>query len=244
MSIVVEGLCKSFGHRQVVVDVSLSIQPGEIYGLIGPNGAGKTTSMRMLAGLLRPTAGRALICGCDVAREPELAKSQLGFLTASTGLYERLTPMELLNYYAELFGLESGRRRQRIDQLARELQMRHLLRRRCGGLSTGEQQRVSLARASVHDPLVLIFDEPTAGLDVLASRFVADFIRAQRDRRRTVLFSTHYMTEAELLCDRIGLLHRGRLLAEGAPAAIKQQFGAGSLEQVFLDLNAVDGEIG
>jgi sodium transport system ATP-binding protein len=245
MSIVAERLVKRFDEADedappAVDGLSFTVAPGEIYGLIGPNGAGKTTTMRMLVGLMNPTAGRATIAGRDLASDGLAARRQVGFVSGSMGLYERLEARELLRYQAQLYGMSRRDADARIDALAAMLHFEHLLRRRSGGLSTGEKQRVALARASVHDPPALIFDEPTAGLDVLASRFVADFIRGCKDRGRAVLFSTHYMTEAELLCDRIGLLHRGRLLAEGTAAELKERLDAETLEEVFLRLH--DGE--
>ncbi|MBK8479785.1 MAG: ABC transporter ATP-binding protein [Proteobacteria bacterium] len=236
MTIVAEQLAKHFGGREVVRSLDLVVRPGEIYGLIGPNGAGKTTTMRMLIGLMRPSGGRALICGADTVTQAARAKAQLGFVSAATGLYERLTPEQLLSYYAQLYGLSAAEGRARSAALIALLALEPLLARRCGRLSTGERQRVSLARALVHDPPVLVLDEPTAGLDVLAGRAVADTIRRLRDQQRTILLSTHYMTEAELLCDRIGLLYGGSLAAEGSPSAIKERYGVGSLEQVFLRL--------
>ena len=239
MTITARGLFKTFGGEAVVAGLDLEIAGGEIYGLMGPNGAGKTTTLRMLAGLMRPTAGQAHICGVDVTQRPLDARARLGFLTGSTGLYARLTVEELLMYFAQLNGMRLDAARGSIVELAGALSFDHLLCRQCGGLSTGERQRVSLARAVVHDPKVLILDEPTAGLDVLASRFVARFIRHCRDRGRAVLFSTHYMTEAELLCDRVGCLHRGKLRWEGRPADLRRQTGAASLEEAFLAL--IDG---
>ena len=236
--IVAHGLCKRFGDIEAVVDLDLEVRPGEVYGLIGPNGAGKTTTLRMLAGLMHPSAGRATIGDADVVTQPEQAKSALGFLTGSTGLYARLTARELLLYFGRLYGMPAARVRERALELAEMLQFEALLDRRCEGLSTGERQRVSLARAMIHDPQVLILDEPTAGLDVVASRFVADFIRGARDRGRAILFSTHYMTEAELLCDRVGLLHRGRLLRQASPAELRAELAARSLEEAFLHLIA------
>lgn len=236
MGIVARDLRKHFGSAPAVDGISLEVREGEIYGLIGPNGAGKTTTLRMLAGLIRPDEGRAEICGHDVERQPEQAKAAIGFLTASMGLYARLTARELLTYFGRLYGMSREAIARRLQTATELLRIEHLLDRRCGGLSTGERQRVSLARATLHDPPVLILDEPTAGLDVLASRFVADFIRERRANGRAILFSTHYLTEAELLCDRIGLIHRGRLLREGPPAALKAERNAGSLEEAFLGM--------
>ena len=240
MSIVCEELCKRFGGVEAVGQLSLEVTPGEIYGLMGPNGAGKTTALRMLAGLMVPSEGRASICGHDVVQQADQAKASLGFLTGSTGLYSRLTVTELLTYFGRLCGCPRQVLPGRVQRLLRELRVDHLARRLCGKLSTGEKQRVSLARATVHDPAVLILDEPTSGLDVLASRFVADFIRRARDADRAILFSTHYMTEAELLCDRVGLLHGGRLIWEGPPAELRAQMNATSLEEAFLRLIGVD----
>jgi ABC-type multidrug transport system ATPase subunit len=218
--------------------LSLEVVPGEVYGLIGPNGAGKTTTLRMLAGLMQPSDGEARVAGHAHAGDGAAARAALGFLTGSTGLYARLTVSELLRYYGALYGLERAAIERRIEELATLLRFAPLLARRCAALSTGERQRVSLARAVLHDPVVLILDEPTAGLDVVASRFVADFVRDARARGRAILFSTHYMTEAELLCDRIGLLHAGRLIWEGTPPSLKAELGASSLEDAFLRLLA------
>jgi ABC-type Na+ transport system ATPase subunit NatA len=238
VGILARELSKRFdpGGPPAVDALSFEVAAGEVYGLIGPNGAGKTTTLRMLAGLMQPTGGEARIHGHRVATEGERARAALGFLTGSTGLYARLTVRELLHYFGALYGLERPAIARRVDELAGLLQFAPLLDRRCAGLSTGERQRVSLARAVLHDPEVLILDEPTAGLDVVASRFVADFVREARARGRAILFSTHYMTEAELLCDRIGLLHAGRLIWEGAPAALKAELEASSLEDAFLRL--------
>jgi sodium transport system ATP-binding protein len=223
---------KSFGHVQAVVELSLSIPGGEIYGLLGPNGAGKTTALRMLAGLLAPSAGRARIVGRDAAHI--VAKRQLGYLSGSTGLFGRLTPREVLGYFGGIHGLSRAELQHRVSALVTDLALTGILDRRCEQLSTGERQRVSIARAVLHDPQVLILDEPTSGLDVLASRFMRDFVCRERARGKAVLFSTHYLAEAELLCDRIGFLHRGRLLREGAPAEIRQQAGVATLEEAFL----------
>ncbi len=191
----------------------------------------------MLAGLLAPTAGEARVAGLDVAAHPLAVRRRLGFLTNTTGLYARLTGRELLDYFARLHGLDGAAAAARVEALTRALELGPFFERRCEALSTGERQRLSIARAVLHDPEVLILDEPTAGLDVLASRFLRDFVRAERDRGKAVVFSTHYLAEAELLCDRIGLLHRGRLLAEGTPAALRAAAGdAPSLEEAFLRL--------
>jgi sodium transport system ATP-binding protein len=238
-AVVVESLVKAFGPTAAVRDLSFTVAPGEIYGLLGPNGAGKTTTLRILAGILVPTSGRVRVTGIDVAADTRAVRRRLGFLTNTTGLYPRLNGRELLRYFARLYGLSPALADARIDTLVRALELGAFFDRRAEALSTGERQRLSIARAVLHDPEVLILDEPTAGLDVLASRFLRDFVRAERDRGKAVLFSTHYLAEAELLCDRIGLLHQGRLLAEGAPPALRALAAdAPSLEEAFLRLVA------
>jgi sodium transport system ATP-binding protein len=233
-AVVLDGACKWFGSLHAVDDLSLAVAPGEIYGLLGPNGAGKTTALRMLAGLLAPSSGRALVAGLDAASLQ--ARARLGFLSGSTGLYARLTVRETLRYFGRLHGLASEILDRRIDILASWLALSELLDRHCESLSTGERQRVSLARTVLHDPPVLILDEPTNGLDVFASRALREFVGQERARGKAVIFSTHYLAEAELLCDRIGLLFRGRLLREGTPGGIRAECGANSLEEAFLRL--------
>jgi sodium transport system ATP-binding protein len=239
--VTVEHLTKAFGAARAVDDLSFTVARGEIYGLLGPNGAGKTTTLRVLAAILAPTAGRATLAGIDVASDPQAARRRLGFLTGTTGLYARLTGRELLRYFGRLHGMAEVAIAARTALLSRvlDLDADAILERRCEALSTGQRQRLSVARAVLHDPAVLILDEPTVGLDVLASRFLREFVRAERDRGKAVIFSTHYLAEAELLCDRIGLLHRGRLLAEGSPAELRARAdGATSLEEAFLRLVA------
>jgi sodium transport system ATP-binding protein len=232
-------LTKRFGAALAVDDLSFEVARGEIYGLLGPNGAGKTTTLRVLAAILTPTSGRAELAGVDVASDPQAARRQLGFLTGSTGLYARLTGRELLRYFGRLHAMAPAAIAERTELLARTLDLDSILDRRCEALSTGQRQRLSVARAVLHDPAVLVLDEPTVGLDVLASRFLRDFVRGERDRGKAVIFSTHYLAEAELLCDRIGLLHKGRLLAEGSPADLRARAGdATSLEEAFLRLVA------
>ena len=216
--------------------------PGRIYGLLGANGAGKTTALRLLATLLQPTSGTASVGGCDVVAEPERVRAQVGFLAASTALYGRLTARETIAYFGRLHGLAEAELAVRLARLADELELHEFLDRRCDKLSTGMKQRTSIARTLIHDPAVMIFDEPTLGLDVMAARAIVRFVRGCRERGKTVIYSTHVMTEAEKLCDTIGIIHGGRLLAEGRLAELRERFGERDLEEVFV--KAVGGEAG
>ena len=223
-------------EKCAVNDVSFTVKPGEIYGLLGPNGAGKTTTLRMLAGLITPTSGHARLCRFDVATQRESAKACLGYLTAGTGLYQRLSPREMLRYFGELIGMHADDIRSRIEQLIGWLDMAEFCDLRCGGLSTGQKQRTNIARALMGDPPVLILDEPTLGLDVLTNRIVLDFIRAEGSRGKAIILSTHYLDEAETLCHRFGLIHEGRIVGEGDLATIQKLSGRTRLSEAFLAL--------
>jgi sodium transport system ATP-binding protein len=237
----VEGLTKVFpnpdGSEKIAVDhVSFELAAGEIYGLLGPNGAGKTTTLRMVSGLLRPTAGRVLINDEDVTENPDAVKRQIGYLTSNTGLYMRLTVRELLDYFATLYGLSRSAARSRIDALVDFLDMHEFHKLRCGALSTGQKQRVSIARALIADPPILIMDEPTLGLDVLSNRIILDLIDSQARAQKAILLSTHALDEIERMCRRIGLIHRGRLIAEGTLESLRAKTGRDRLSDIFLQL--------
>jgi len=247
--VVAENLVKSFptpeGREKVAVDgLSFTVGQGQIYGLLGPNGAGKTTTLRMLSGLMVPTSGAATLGGFDVATQPNEVKRVLGFLTANTGLYQRLSARELLIYFAQLHGMDLGQAADRADHLINWLGITDFADLRCGSLSTGQKQRVNIARALVADPPILIMDEPTLGLDVLSNRVILQFIRRERDAGKTILLSTHYLDEAETLCDRIGLLHDGRLVAEGDLNGLREQTGEERLSNIFLKIVHADMPIG
>jgi sodium transport system ATP-binding protein len=239
------GLTKIFrdrkrGEIRAVDGLTLCVEPGRIYGLLGANGAGKTTALRLLATLLRPTAGSAIVGGCDVVAAPERVRAQVGFLAASTALYGRLTARETIEYFGRLHGLDETALAQRVARLADDLGLHEFLDRRCDKLSTGMKQRVSIARTLVHDPAVMIFDEPTLGLDVMAARAIVRFVRGCRERGKTVIYSTHVMAEAEKLCDTVGIIHNGRLLAEGTLEQLRVSYREEDLEDIFV--NAVGGE--
>lgn len=225
---------KKRGEIHAVAGVSFRCRPGEIYGLLGANGAGKTTTLRILATILEPTAGTAKVAGYDVVAEPEKVRAHVGFLSTATALYGRLTAEEMVAYFGRLNGMDEARLKARMDELFATLEMNEFRNGRCDKLSTGMKQKVSIARTLVHDPPVMIFDEPTLGLDVMTARTIVRFIRDCRARGKTVIFSTHVMSEAEKLCDRIGIIHDGRLLAEGSLGELQQRHGEQDLEEIFV----------
>jgi sodium transport system ATP-binding protein len=233
---------KKRGEIHAADDVSLRVEPGQIYGLLGANGAGKTTTLRLLATLLQPTSGEATVAGFDVRTEGHLVRAHVGFLATSTALYGRLTARETLEYFGRLNDLPAAEIRARTERLAVELDMHEFLDRRCDKFSTGMKQKTSIARTLIHDPAVMIFDEPTLGLDIMAARTIVKFVRDCRGRGKTVIYSTHIMSEVEKLCDVIGIIHEGRLVAEGTLAALRDRFGQHDLEEVFV--RAVGAEAG
>jgi len=220
---------------QAVDDLGFTARPGRIFALLGPNGAGKTTALRMIATLLRPDAGQIHIAGVDALADPVAARRKLGFLTGSTRLYERLTADEVVRYYAALAGVsEPDYHRRRRDALFGALGIDAFAGRRCGKLSTGMQQKVSIARTIIHDPEVIIFDEATSGLDVIAARAIIQFIRQCRSDGKTVLFSTHIMSEVTKLADDLAIVHGGKLLYSGTFAEFTAASGERSLEDEFI----------
>lgn len=235
------GLSKRFhdkkrGEIRAVDNVSFQCRPGQIYGLLGANGAGKTTTLRMLATILEPTDGTAIICGHDVVEQPEKVRASVGFLSTATALYPRLTAQELVEYFGRLNGLDESRLKERVDRIFDRLDMNGFRDRRCDKLSTGMKQKTSIARTLVHDPPVMIFDEPTLGLDIMTARTITSFIRECRDSGKTVIFSTHIMSEVEKLCDVIGIIHDGKLLAEGTLSDLRKKHGQQDLEDIFVEV--------
>lgn len=219
-----------------VEDVSFTVGSAEVFGLLGPNGAGKTTLLRMLSTIIAPSSGHCVVAGARADQAPAAVRQRVGFLSGNTRLYGRLTARELLRFFGRLHGLADDHAAERIQVVADLLSMHPILDRRCDQLSSGQVQRVSLSRVILHDPPVLILDEPTVGLDIMSSRTVLAFIRDLRARGRCVVLSTHYLTEAELLCDRIGLMHRGRLLAIGTTADLCARTATTNLQDAFLAL--------
>lgn len=218
--------------------VSFVCRTGEIYGLLGANGAGKTTILRMLATLLKPSGGAGCVAGCDLVKQPKEVRARIGFVSSATALYGRLKASEMIAYIGKLRGIEQRVIRERAAELFARLNVTAYADQLCGQLSTGTKQKVSFACTLIHDPSVLIFDEPTTGLDVLSARALLAIVSDCRARGKTVVFSTHTMREAEKLCDRVGIIHQGRMLAEGTVAEVRAQGGGSDLEEAFAALIA------
>jgi len=233
-------LTKTFataGADKVAVDgLSFGVGSGEVYGLLGANGAGKTTTLRMILGLLKPSNGFAKINGFDVATHSNQVKRSIGYASASVGVYPWLSPREMFMFAADLYDVPSRVAKTRISELASMLNIESLLKQRCATLSTGQKQRVNLARALIHDPPVMLMDEPTRGLDIVGSKVVFDYIDHLRSQNKAVIVCTHRLDEAERICDRFGLLHHGRLHREGNIEELRTQTGRRSLTDMFIDL--------
>ena len=231
---------KKRGVIHAAENISFRAEPGRIYGLLGANGAGKTTTLRMLATLLRPSSGSATVAGFDVVTQAQQVRANVGFLAASTALYGRLTAREMITYFGKLNGLAAAEIKTRIQKLSAELDMDEFLDRRCDKFSTGMKQKTSIARTLIHDPAVMVFDEPTLGLDVMTSRSIVRFVRECRNRGKTVIYSTHVMSEVEKLCDKIGIIHDGKLCAEGTLDELRAKAGEHDLEEVFVKITGAE----
>jgi sodium transport system ATP-binding protein len=233
----VTGLVKKFGDFTAIDNISFYVSKGEIFGLLGENGAGKTTTLRMLATMLRPASGHAVLKGYDTQKEPEKVRAHIGILFGGeVGLYDRLTVAENIAYFGELNGMSKAAVRERIHQLAQAFDMEDFINKRASKLSKGMKQKAAFARSIVHDPDIMLFDEPTAGLDVTAARDVHDFIFRCKDEGKTIVFSSHSMREVEKLCDRIGILHKGKLVECGTVGELKIKHGNDDLEELFIRL--------
>jgi ABC-2 type transport system ATP-binding protein/sodium transport system ATP-binding protein len=224
------------GPVHAVNGVTLQVHPGEVYGLLGANGAGKTTTLRMMMGLLKPTAGSIRMAGFDVAQNPLDVRRNVTLVSASSGLYQWLTPRELMLYFAELYDIPTPTAHQRLEQLADIFELRKFLDRRCAGMSTGQQQRINLARSLMHDPPVVLMDEPTRGLDIVGSKRIFDYTSLLRQQGKAVIFCTHRLDEAQRLCCRFGIMFHGQLRLQGTLAALQNQTGREHLTDMFLDL--------
>lgn len=232
----IQDLVKRYGSFEAVRGVTLTVEPGQVYALIGPNGAGKTTTLRCLATLLTPSSGQITVAGVDGVSDPMAVRRRMGFVSASMGLYERLNPLETLRYFGRLHGIPRDALEAKLEELAVQFGLEEFADRPCGRLSTGQRQRVALARSVVHDPEALVLDEPTLGLDVLSGEAIYSFIRRQRELGKAVLVSTHHMDEVELLADQIGVLASGRIAAEGSVEDLRSRTGQTSLVKAFVEL--------
>jgi sodium transport system ATP-binding protein len=237
----VEKLTKRFrdlrrGSVSALEEVSFDVQPGEIFGLLGPNGAGKTTCLRILSTVLKPTSGTAVVAGYDVVTHPAEVRARIGFMSGNTGIYDRMTAWELVEYFGRLYGMEESVLKRRMAEIFSTLQMNDFRDVLGSKMSTGMKQKVSIARTIIHDPPVLIFDEPTMGLDVLVARAVLTAIGSLRDEGKCIIYSTHIMREVEKLCDRTAIIHKGQILAAGTPAELQARFGESEFEEVFFGL--------
>ncbi|MCI0377667.1 MAG: ABC transporter ATP-binding protein [Gemmataceae bacterium] len=240
----VERLTKCFlllGGRTLtaVNELSFTVRAGEVYGLLGPNGAGKTTTLRMLLGLLKPTSGQASIAGFGSSNHPDEVKRRVGLVSAGSGLYQGLTAREMLLFFADLYAVPPSAAFQELNRLSRLLGLDDFLEQRCATLSTGQRQRVNLARALIHRPPVMLLDEPTLGLDVLARQVVTEYIDHLRQEGKAVILTTHHLEEAERHCTRFGLLHKGQLVSEGTLADLQARTGCTTLMEMFLKLSKV-----
>ncbi|NOZ22712.1 MAG: ATP-binding cassette domain-containing protein [Planctomycetes bacterium] len=224
------------GDIRALDGVSLTIPPGTVFGLLGPNGAGKTTFLRILATLLKPSRGTAKIDGIDVAQNPVVIRRRMGYMSTDTGVYPRLTAREMVEFFAELHGMPAEEITSRSEEIFDLLEMHDFKDTIIGKLSSGMKQKVSIARTIIHDPPVLLFDEPAANLDVLVARAVDGFIDRCRSEDKTILLSTHIIIEAERLCNRIAIIFNGEILHEGTPAEIKEKVGGDTLEEAFFRL--------
>lgn len=249
--IIVENLVKTFTRNEkknkksefnAVDGISLTVKEGEIVGILGPNGAGKTTLLRMMSRLMNPSGGMVSIrIGNEEITDDIEVKRHIGYLSNNTKLYGRLSAREFLQMLGILYGMSEEDTERRIQEISGVLSMESFLDNRIERLSTGQTQRVSIARCLVHDPQVYIFDEPTLGLDIISSAAIIDFMKGERERGKTVLYSTHYMEEAEFLCDRIVLIYRGKIISEGTPSEMRTQTGKNSLREIFAELISREG---
>ena len=237
----VHGLTKHYadlrrGKLVALGGISFHARPGQVYGLLGPNGAGKTTTLRILSTVLEPTSGTATVNGFDIVTQSSRVRREIGFMSANTAVYDRMTAWEMVEYFGRLHGIARDQLRERMEDLFARLQMNEIRDLLGAKMSTGMKQKVSVARAIVHDPPVLIFDEATVGLDVLVARALLQTVAELRDHGKCILFSTHIMREAEKLCDRLAIIHRGQILAEGTLEELRDQHHERDLEELFFQL--------
>ena len=224
------------GEFTALNGISLDAMPGQIYGLLGPNGAGKTTALRILSTVLKPTKGTAKVNGFDVATEPEMVRRQIGFVSCNTAIYDRMTSWEMVQYFGQLYGMDPERLQIRMETLFDKFQMNEIRNVLCSKMSTGMKQKVSIVRAMVHNPPVLVFDEATSGLDILVAREVLNTVEQLCEQGKCVIFSSHIMSEVKRLCDRIAIMNRGNILAEGTLEQLADKYEQNDLEELFYEM--------
>jgi len=232
---------KKRGIVRAVDSLSFEVKPGEIFAILGPNGAGKTTTLRVLSTILRPTYGVAYVNGYNILEKPDKVRQSIGYLPSESGLYHRLTPHEVISLFGRLSGLKGNTLKRRVDELIESFEMQEFAHTRIEKLSTGMKQKVKVARTIIHNPPILILDEPTQGLDVPSSLIVEKFIKEESDKGKAIILSTHIMEEAEYLADRILVIHKGRKRAEGTMEELRKMTGRTRLKEVFLQLIKGDG---
>lgn len=223
------------GSISAVNNISFNCEPGKIFSLLGPNGAGKTSLLRMIATILKPSSGTITVCGNDITNDPQEVRSNIGFLTGSTNLYEKLTPHEIVTYFGELYGMDKKILKNRTDLLFNQLDIHKYSKKRIGQLSTGMKQRVSIARSMIHNPSVVIFDEPTSGLDVISANSIIELIKDCKKENKTVIFSSHIMSEVDLLCDDLGIISNGKLIYNDTMESYRKLADGKSLTEVFIN---------
>jgi sodium transport system ATP-binding protein len=221
---------------KAVNNVSFTCKPGRVFSLLGPNGAGKTTLLRMIATILTPTSGNIFVEDADIMNSPKLVRRKIGFLTGSTNLYERLTPEEIVKYYADLHGLEKVKFNKRKNMLFEQLNINEFSSKRIGQLSTGMKQKVSIARSIIHDPSVVVFDEPTSGLDVITAHNIIELIKQSKEEGKTIIFSSHIMSEVDLLCDDLAIIDKGKLVYNDTMDNFRKQSSSQSLTETFIQI--------
>lgn len=237
----VKGLTKTFDDKKrckiiAVNNIRFNCQKGQIFGLLGPNGAGKTTTLRILATMMLPTKGKVIVNGYDVVKEAAKVRRQIGFLSGETGLYDRFTPRETIMFFGQINGMEDEMIKKRTAEIFHNLDMEDFQDIRVNKLSTGMKQKLSIARSIIHNPSVLILDEPTVGLDIITARTVIEYVKSFRDQGKCIIYSTHIMQEAEKLCDTIAIIHQGNLIAQGTLAELKKNSSFDDLEEIFFEL--------
>ena len=224
------------GEVRAVNNVSFKVEAGKIFGLLGPNGAGKTTTLRILGTVLPPTAGQAFVMGYNVLENPIEVRKNIGYISSNTGVYQRMTPREILKYFGVLYGMEDSEIKTRSEEIMDMLVMNEFADTLTSKLSSGMRQKTNIARTIIHNPQVMIFDEPTLNLDILVAKTVQDSVLEMKKQNRAVILSTHYLAEVERLCDDIGIIHKGELLACGKKADVIKQFDAEDVEELFFNL--------